>query len=216
MRFAITLLTCDRYDYTQRTLDTLLAHNRLDGIVLLHGDDASTDARVPALARAAGFDTVLRPKARRGVAAMTEALIAAAARLPVGAVLNLQNDWECVRPIPWDELEWLFGHPEIYCVRLYGAMKSKTGRAGIHHGGRTPLTVVQWRAAALAGYEVAEIHWGHPPAVTRIARAVELTRGARTESDSRVRSGRMIELTARTVDNVFLHIGRERTVGFKA
>lgn len=216
MRIALTFLTCDRVDYTRRTLYTLAEHNNLSHFVLLHGDDASTDDAGGALARAHGFQTVAQTRGkRRGVAAMTAALFAAAEAAGADAVLNLQNDWESARAIPVGEIEVFLADPEVYCVRLYGAMKSLTGRCGIHHGGREPRKVVEWRPYA-PGWEVGDIHWGHPPAVTRIRQAIGLTKNAPTERISRVRSGKITALTVRPVENVFLHIGRERTPGFTA
>lgn len=228
MRIALTFLTCDRVDYTRRTLETLAAHNDLSRFVLLHGDDASVDDAGGELARRLGFETVVQTKAlrqrgRRGVAAMTEELFEHASRRGCELVLNLQNDWECVRPIP-PEVWQFFVHPSIYCVRLYGAMKSTTGRCGIHHGGREPRKVVEWRPFEpnggrpkhATGWEIGDIHWGHPPAVTRIRQAVSLTRDAVSEKISRVRSGKIYLQTVRPVENVFLHIGRERTPGFVA
>jgi len=201
-------------------LGSLIAYNpaaTLEGVELLHADDASTDPEVVEIANVAGFNTIFQSTKRRGVAYMTERLIEAAALLGADAVLNLQNDWECVRPIPWADIERLLGNPFVYCVRLYGAWKSRTGRCGQRHAGHAARELVQWSPVVdTPQYELGSIHWGHPPAVTKIAEAVELTRNAATESESRRRSGRLDLLTARTVDNVFFHIGRERTEDFRA
>lgn len=220
MRFAILFLTCDRLAYTRETLGSLLTYNppeSLEGVELLHADDASTEHEVVELAAAAGFNTIFQSRKRLGVAYMTERLIEAAAVLEVDAVLNLQNDWECVRPIPWRDIERLLETPFVYCVRLYGAWKSRTGRCGQHHAGHASRELVQWSPVVdHPQYELGSIHWGHPPAVTLTRVAHALTRGAPTESESRRRSGDLDMLTARTVDNVFFHIGRERTEGFRA
>lgn len=217
VRIAICLLTCDRTEYTQRTLQTLAAQNELGRFILLHGDDASQDQAGPDLARAMGFETVVQSrKRRRGVAAMTADLIAAAQRVGAKFVLNLQNDWESKRPVPLSDAAAIFADPQVYCLRMYGAFKSAHGRAGIHHGGREPLKVVRWAPHVMAGYEVGDIHWGHPPAITRIGHAVKLTAGARCERETRQRSGRITDLTVRVIDNVFSHIGRERTPDFAA
>lgn len=217
MRIAITFLTCDRTEYTLRTLETLAAHNDLKQFELIHGDDASVDQAGPDVAHALGFHTRVRNYGkRRGVAAMTAALFACASELGADLVLNLQNDWECHRPIPLDDIEAIFTDPKVYCLRLYGAMKSTTGRCGLHHGGRQPRRIVEWQPHLLQGYEIGDIHWGHPPAVTRIDHAVKLTRGAPNERVSRERSGHITDLTARVIENVFWHIGRHRTPGFAA
>lgn len=216
MRIAITLLTCDRVGYTVRTLETLAAHNDLSRFVLLHGDDASTDDAGGKLARSMGFQTAVQSRKRVGVCKMTERLFHAAQASGADVVLNLQNDWECLRPIPVETIAELLVDENVYCARLYGAMKSPTGRCGIHHGGRDPRRVVEWVPAPVPGWEIGDIHWGHPPAVTRIADAIKLTQNVLRESQSRKRSGRITRLTVRPVANVFSHIGRERTPGFVA
>lgn len=219
MKIALTLLTCDRTAYTRRTLETLAAHNDLSRFELIHGDDASYEAEGRALANAAGFRTAVQNRKKRlGVARMTELLFEAALGVGAGLILNLQNDWESVRPIPVDEILCILEERrDVYCVRLYGQWKSTTGRCGIHHGGREPRRVVEWRPLqGHEGYEIGDIHWGHPPAVTRVTQALQLVRGARAESVSRARSGAIKDLTVRTSQNVFMHIGRERTQGFVA
>lgn len=221
MKIAIILLTCGRVDYTRRTLDTLAAHNPqlCSQAMLLHGDDRSPLDQHQAnceLARAAGFKTVLQPSLQYGVARMTELLVQEAAQHGADLVLNLQNDWESVRPLPLDDIAQLMQNAGVYTVRLYGRDKSPGRPAGIHHGGREPRRVVAWSPAAVAGWELGDIHWGHPPAVTRIERAIELTYMSRSESQSRWRSGKIHALTARPVESVMSHIGTERTVGFMA
>lgn len=225
MRIALTFLTCDRADYSKRTLETLAWHNDLTKFVLIHGDDASKDDSGGELARSMGFRTMVQTRGtRRGVSKMTELLFQAALAEGATHVLNLQNDWESARPIPIEHFRAIFADENVYCLRLYGAMKSLTGRCGIHHGGREPRLVVEWKphefqyaGGALRGeYQAGDIHWGHPPAVTRITDAVWLTKGVLRESQSRKRSGRITRLTVRPIVNVFNHIGRERTPGFMA
>lgn len=211
---ALCFLTCDRTDYTIKTLDTLTEFNDLSQFILLHGDDGSIDPVGPRYARQKGFETVVQTK-RVGVSRATERLIAEAARRNAEIVINLQNDWTCHRAIPVTDLETIFDDSDVYCVRLYGQFKSWKGRCGIHHGGREPRRVVQWEPY-LPGYEIGEIHWGHPPAATRTDFAVQLTKGATGESDSRMRSGKLKEKTVRVVENVFRHFGVERTPGFQA
>jgi hypothetical protein len=222
LKIAITLLSCGRTDYTLKTIETLIEKNPSlrDDYILLHGEDRSPleESRANiAAARAAGFETVLQPSLQYGVAKMTELLFVAAAKRGADLVLNLQNDWISMRPIPKSEIIGILSDESIYTVRLYGAYKSATGRCGIHHGGREPRQVVEWKPhSTLQGVEVGDIHWGHPPAVTRITDAVNLTRFAPSESVSRKRSGEITRLTARFTENVMSHIGRERTPGFRA
>jgi hypothetical protein len=209
---ALCFLTCDRTDYTIKTLDTLTEFNDLSQFILLHGDDGSTDPVGPRYAREKGFETVVQTK-RIGVSRATERLIAEAARCNADVVINLQNDWSCHRAIPLADLKTIF-EDDVYCVRLYGEFKSWTGRCGQHHAGREPRQLVNWKPYR-PGYEIGEIHWGHPPAATRTDFAVQLTKGAASERDSRLRSGVLTKKTVRVVENVFRHFGRERTPGFR-
>lgn len=218
MRIALTFLTCDRVPYSFQTLNTLLEHNPsiADNFILLHGDDASKDDAGGELARMYGFKTVVQnTKTRRGVARMTADLFQAAAEAGADTILNLQNDWECKRPLALADFSRILDDERVYCIRMYGVFKSAHGRCGIHHGGREPRRVVEWQPYA-PGYEAAEIHWGHPPAITRIEEALFLTKGAAVESQSCRRSGTLTKLTVRpTGPNFFSHIGRERTPEFK-
>lgn len=217
MRIAITFLTCDRFDYTQITLRSLVQHNDLSKFILLHGDDASTDQRGNELAKDCGFTPrVMNTGRRRGVARMTADLFNAAQKAGATHILNLQNDWCTVRPLPMEDIDRIFADPKVYCMRLYGAMKSATGRCGIHHGGRDPRKVVDWRPYLLPGYQIGDIHWGHPPAITITKFGLALTQGADREGESCRRSGRIMDyFTVRPVENIVNHIGRERTPEFK-
>lgn len=221
MKIAVTLLTCGRADLTERTCGSFEAFNGRDNSFrLLHADDMDTiDSRAAnaRIAKRFGFETIIQAKQRRGVARMTELLFQEAAARGCDAVLNLQNDWLSLRPVPYGQIVGILSDPAYYNVRLYGHMKSQTGRCGIHHGGREPRVPVEWRPhPMLEGYETGEIHWGHPPSVTLMEQALWLTKGAVSESVSRKRSGEITLQTARVVQNVMNHIGRERTKGFKA
>lgn len=197
------------------TLSTLAQHNDLSQFILLHGDDCSEDRTGPLAAEALGFKTVVQSSGeRQGVARMTEALFKEAKIAGAEAVLNLQNDWKSLRTIPVVELEDILRDPAVYCVRMYGFWKSESGRCGQHHAGRTPRELVEWKPYRINGYEVGDIHWGHPPAVTRITEACALTKGAEAESVSRWRSGKLKKLTVRPLNNFVNHIGRERTPRF--
>jgi GT2 family glycosyltransferase len=59
VKIAVALLTCDRVEYTAKTLETFAQHNDLDRFVLLHADDGSEDTRNEDLAQSYGFTTVV-------------------------------------------------------------------------------------------------------------------------------------------------------------
>lgn len=205
MKIAVLLQTCERLAYTQRTIESFLAMNpdrsRFD---LLHGDDGSTDVRVPALARATGFETVVATPAPIGPIPFRASLMDAARRRGAAWVLMLENDIESLRPFPWDLFDAIRQQSDIYCLRLFGAYKDAAGTDAC-------MTTDKWRRnttvawSRLAGVpepvEVGQIHWTPQPTVTRMAEAWAIHHaGARPTFQ-----------TARVVRNVMGHIGVERT-----
>ncbi len=101
MKLAVALLTCDRYDYTVRTVESLLEHNDVAKWNLLYADDASTDPRIRPYVESKGFEPLVLNDTRLGCSPTTEALmVAIAERHPGIRVLYLQNDFESVRPLP--------------------------------------------------------------------------------------------------------------------
>lgn len=217
MRVAICLLTCERFDYTRRTVESLAAHNDLSQFVLLHGDDASEDRRNIEIAELHGFARVETGARRLGVMEMQRRLADEAMCRGCDWTIILQNDWESARAIPLDLLAWLHETENVYCIRLYGALKERGGRpAGDLHKGKGGRKA-GW--APLEGapepIEVGDIHWGSPPCATRTGVLAMLLHGCARERDARDRSGRINALTVRVTDNVFWHFGSERTPEFK-
>lgn len=134
---------------------------------------------------------------------------------PRGArwMLLLENDWETVKPFPFGIFETIRARGDVYTLRLYGTHKSRDGRrpVGTRHRGRDGADP-QWQQ--FDGYEVGDIHWGNPPAVSNLEIVRELFRGARTEKGAILRSGIIKAHVARVVENVVYHIGEERTPRF--
>jgi SAM-dependent methyltransferase len=217
-------LTCGRLAYTRRTLESFTAQNpdARERFMLLHADDASDDPAILAVARAHGFETVVSHGVRRGARALRAAVVAVAARRGADWVLLLENDWEWARPFPWPLFDHLCAtRPDVYCLRLFGTHKGRDRQwpcATVHLG--RARRAVRW--APLAGApepaDVATIHWGAPPMVTRIAEAGQLctppTVGDPASSSDRAAiqaSGRLTALVARVRENVVYHIGVEAT-----
>lgn len=213
----VCLITCDREEYTERTLASFAAMNDLTRFRLLHGDDASRTPRNVDLAKSYGFNTVVWNGVRQGGQALRRDLVEVAALSGGEWILLLENDWEWARPFPWAEFEALQAlHPEVYCFRLYGAMKERTGRpCNTRHVGKNGQPA-GWRPAeGVPGCELGDIHWGAPPAVTRVPWLRFLHHGTRKESESCKKSGQIPHLTARVTENVVYHIGATRTPRFR-
>jgi SAM-dependent methyltransferase len=221
---ACGLITCDRFDYTTRTVSSLVEHGgpRSHWVGWYHGDDASQDPRVVPAVQAAGFETVLQHPHRRGARAIRRALIGAAQQAGAEWLLLLENDWTFVRPFPWTLLTHLVEtQPAMYTLRLYGQHKGANGtypcvRRHLGQPGRPPVTWTRIDGAP-EPVEAAAIHWGAPPSVTRIAELLTLhaepSRGRDDFTDeAEIRaSGRLAGLTVRPIDNVVVHIGEQRT-----
>jgi hypothetical protein len=200
---AVALLTCDRYEYTLRTLSSFARHNDMSKFVLTHADDASTDPRIVPLAQSYGFKTVLRHETRRGwLVTRTRLLRRAATR--ANWILNLENDIETVRPFPWALFKYAAKDWSISCLRLYGRWKDRDRLDACLTRHKQTGELVEWRPyrGAPESSQIARIHWSAQPSVTR---ADDLLSHHR-------RSGPPLGgWTVRPKKNVTFHIGIERT-----
>lgn len=212
----VVLLSCERLDYTMRTVDSFLEHNSdLSGFELWHCDDASQDSRIREAVGRTAFKPLVYTRERAGVTAMIRR--ASRKLMDVGAewMLLLENDWETVRPFPWAAFQAVVDRGDVYTMRLYGDHKERGGvrPAGTRHRGRNGAQP-NWQR--FDSYEVGDIHWGNPPSVSRVEQVVWLHQGVSTEKQAIVKSG-MIQLrSARVVENVVYHIGESRTPEFRA
>lgn len=233
----VVLLTCERAEYTARTIETFLHHNReclnvttLDDSAprfdaggidcrfkLWHCDDASKDRRVRALADEAGFKPLIYTDTRVGV---TEMIRRASRRLEHdGAqwMMLLENDWETDRPFPWPVFDEVQARGDVWAMRLFGIFKERGDKlaSGSRHRGRNGADPC-WQHFEVEGelYEVGNIHWGNPPSVAKVKWVAWLHKKAKTEKDTISRSGEIPEKVARVIPNVVYHIGFERTPGF--
>lgn len=200
----VALLTCDRFDYTARTLSTFAQHNDLSQFGLFHADDASSDRRIRPLVRSFGFRTVVQKKVRQGWRVTRPDLIEACART-CQWILLLENDIESARPFPWALMHYVQANPTVYCLRLYGRFKDRArlDPCLTTHKRRGHLPV-RWRPfrGAPESSQIGEIHWSAQPCVTRRKELLDLHR-ENIEPDA---------WTVRVKKNVMHHIGVERTI----
>lgn len=221
---AIGLLTCDRDEYTQRTLQTLAEHNDLKMFGKYHADDASHTVANNVLARHYGFKTLGGAGVKLGATAKKRHLIQAAKADGFGWLLLLENDWESVRPFPWDLYVACASSLNVYCLRMYGKYKeaNDTRPAGATHAGKNnsdpnwqalPFLTKENQAPYMA--EIGDIHWAAPPSVTKIDVLEQLFDGAKHDRDVRMKSGLLTRYTVRPVENIMNHIGVETTPNFR-
>lgn len=205
MKPAICLLTCDRYSYTERTVQTLAQFNDLSRFVLLHGDDGSVDRRVFPLVRGYGFKTVSSAGHKEGWRISRRKLFEVAEKRKVDWVLFLENDQEWVRPFPWDVFDLVRKDDRIYCLRLQGEYKDREQLDAhmVHHKVGPREKPVKWKPVKRAPEptQVGAIHWSAQPSITRTYDLMRLHRFGYQAPG----------LTARVMQNCTFHIGAERT-----
>lgn len=202
---AVCLLTADRFEYTALTLQSFAEQNDLGRFALFHADDASTDSRVPTLARSYGFTTVAESVKRQGWLQMRLKLFTAAAKRGADWILFLENDIEWARAFPWTLFDFLCAEaPSIYCLRLQGEFKDRYGEQPCmtyHKDDRR--RPVKWKPIKRAPEptQVGWIHWSAQPCVTRTQPLLDRHQYGFVTRD----------MTARVVHNVTYHIGTVRT-----
>lgn len=115
LRTITTIITWNRLQITRDTLKTFIKHNgRRD---LLFVDNGSTDRTVKYL-RKRHYE-VLKNDANLGIFMATRRAWLESHARGYDFILNLQNDFPCIRKIPFDELESYFdNNPDVGFVQL--------------------------------------------------------------------------------------------------
>jgi hypothetical protein len=208
-KIAVALMTCERYDYTKRTVESFVHHNPdRSRFILLHGDDGSRDHRVRRLPPVYGFRTVAQERYRQGWLPMRRLLIRRAARLAPW-ILLLENDLESVRPFPWDMFDWVAAHEAVQCLRLFGLYKGPRNTypcLTLQKGDKHDRKPARWTPVLDAPEPCQRglIHWSALATVGRADLLVTLNHGFKQLANRPVD-------TVRVLDNVFLHIGVKQT-----
>lgn len=198
---AVCLLTCDREQYTERTLSTFALHNQdaANRFLLLHADDGSRKLANNRLAERYGFETMHRSPVRTGGALALRHMWNEAARRGADRILHLENDWE-----------WCGAVPEIEhdCVRLYGVLK---GRGELHEEAKpihmVTREMVKWEPHSVSGWERGLIHMGGPPSIVRTELLLPRIAAAQTLKQI----GLFTLDTIRPQENIVWHIGAVTT-----
>lgn len=217
MKVAVLLTTRCREDMTAETLRTFAEHHKLSRFLLLHGDDASPTRENKRLAAQYGFETVYDPERQLGHMASFRALMHVAMSERSEWVLNLENDWQWVRPTPSWAHEAMEGGdwPDVDCIRLYGAAKARSGpRAPTGANLMGADRPIAWRAC-WDGVEYApECHFAGPPSYIRTDVLWPWVRELPTFKEV----GKVLHMpTLRPVENCVWHLGdtvEKSTPGF--
>jgi hypothetical protein len=203
----VLLQTCDRSQYTRRTVDAFLRWNDPAGFQLEVADDASGDTAGLQYAIAHGFRPVLINQERAGV---TVTLGRAVRRLfserGDDLLLYLQNDCEFVRTLPLAAIQAAM--PAHDCVRLFGRFKGYGDPTKDRNDGRAR----HWRTlpAAEEMMSTGLARWSDLPSVARLSLILRLTKGARSEKEMRRNGGRQLRVAC-LERNVIYHFGEQRT-----
>jgi len=232
-RLIVLVLTCDRLNYTKRTVDSFLELNysQMHGaglqFDLFYADDASIGwDDMKAYMQSRGFICIHRNETRAGCSPCTrDALLKC---LHIGrkreaswgykyGLLYLQNDWESAASLPpLASLRTIFSDKAVGWMRLYGAFKDKEQKQPVSgkHLGNGKLA--NWMPySRYKGMEVAQIHWCYNPSITRLGLIKPLfSEPVSRESDVIHRSAKLSSYVAvRYPDNVMYHIGDVVTPG---
>jgi len=100
-RVLVTMITWNRLNLTRNTLRTFRSHNG-ENIDFLFVDNGSEDRTVRYL-RKRKFE-VLRNKSNLGIFMATRRAWLTAYERDYDYIINLQNDFPCIRPIPLDDI----------------------------------------------------------------------------------------------------------------
>jgi hypothetical protein len=208
------LLTCDRFEYTVETVESLLKLQPVNSLDLYHADDASTDKRVVQYVQAKGFQTILRNKRRLGCSPTTEAAMRELSKRvePGTLVLYLQNDFELCRRLPTQEIFDLLAEPDVAFVQLtYRRPRNRYNRRLAFYwpdgekwifGDQSKGPCVRTELGGGLGYH---------PSVAKIETWLTSTEAVSKERHFLHRTIRLNKQIARLTAPVFRHIGRLST-----
>jgi len=198
---------------TEQTVGSFLDHNDDPRIKLRYALDGGYDSETKAVLESFEVEPVAIADTHVGIAeVLSRATQTVAAKGSVADVVTvIQNDWECVRPLPLGEIEHLLSVPDIGWMRLFGRYKGKgqTEEADERLFGYDRSKTATWEGK-MKGTDayVGRYLWGHPPVIARVPLAAYLAGGAEDNREATRRSLLFDLRCAAYLDNpVFYHIG---------
>lgn len=219
--FIVTFLQCDRAEYTQRTLSSFVKYSsgwKWEG---WYADDASSDREgMRKLAESHGMQPLVLNEKRSGCTPTTCELIRKVAEKysPETPVLYLQNDFEFLRPIPFEHIKKLLAvRQDVGWVRTAGHWNSGPGQPGIFEGWIKEIGPATWVDYELDGevFEIGRSYFAYnPPPFVLLGAFQSFLKGSHRELITAWNAVKTGKLAARFKNNVAIHIGRKRTDGF--
>lgn len=202
MKLAVCLLTCDRANLTESTLQSFWKFNsKLDNCLLLHADDCSHSNDNKMVVLRNRFKTVYEAPVRAGAAHAMRAMWKIAVDKGATHILHLENDWRFVSKLPLTV--------QADCVRLFGAKKAQHGpraRTGQCIIG-TNERIIWEPIPDLPGWEEGIAHWGGPPSITRADYLMEAAMRAEGPKIGKIALQLSRIHTKRPIKNIVWHIG---------
>jgi len=109
LKFGIGVITCKRFEYLKKTLDSLYYYNPLlEELPLVIADDASSSDELDCIEKTWPEATVLHTTKRIGYARNVKALIECAQDIGLDVLYWCTNDMECIRAVDFNGLLDLF------------------------------------------------------------------------------------------------------------
>ncbi len=119
MKMGVGTLTCKRFGYLKKTLDSLFNHNpSLKDLPLIIADDASPEETVLRIKQNWPWATVIHHPKRKGYPKNVRWLITTAESMGLDVIYWCTNDIECVRPIDFKSLLGFFENPKVGQVQF--------------------------------------------------------------------------------------------------
>ena len=108
MQIVIGIQTCERLNFTKKTIETLLYHNSgIKEMPIVVSDDNSTDGTLEYIAKQDFINDRVIHKERVGITKAYQDLINLSAKYG-DILLYLQNDWQCVRKIDFNAIRLFY------------------------------------------------------------------------------------------------------------
>jgi hypothetical protein len=215
MQIHLAVLAWKRPALLARTLYSFASLNCLRPYRLWYGVEAGAPPEMDDLLHSFGFECVAAPAAHIGTARMWHQVLSGVLDKgdPSDLVLWLEEDWECVRPVPIPLILEVWRRYRIAMFRLFGRFRERgpdgctrmptgTSRPG------EPVAVWEkphvWREEVWIGPN----WWAFPPGIARLDAAENMLRDAADERQVINKSMKMAIRIAWQPDNpVFWHIG---------
>lgn len=219
-RLAIVLQTSNRPEYTELTVSSFRKHVPDRYILpfktaLLWAGDGEKDTQNELIANKHGFHTIFNGEGEAvGPFQSRKRILRMLEGINPHLILIIENDFEWVRELPWDDINTMVHEPFVGCFRLYGIYKekNKVRPCGTHrqypNGKRRRI---RWLPVpdVKEKLQIGKAHWSGPPSIMSYSLLNTIHKHAEDDEQAMRISCTIPFLTARVMDNCCYHIGEE-------